>query len=97
MSDTGTFGRRSIEVVYTKAPPADDGRLSVALGAVAILMGLAAIGAGIWLAYGNAGWMLTLPGGLPATEAQSVSVYLVACGALTMILGALSIYKSQDM
>ncbi|MBR0670851.1 hypothetical protein [Neoroseomonas soli] len=97
MSDAGSFGRRSVQAIYEKAPTADDGRLAVALGIIAILMGFGAIGAGIWLAYGDAVWMLTLPGGLPATESQTVSVYLVACGALTMILGALSIYKSQDM
>lgn len=97
MSDTGAFGRRSVEAVYGRGASADDGRLAMALGAIAIIIGFAAIGAGIWLAYGNAVWLLTLPGGLPATEAQTVSVYLVACGAVTMILGALSIYKSQDV
>ena len=97
MSDTGTFGRRTVEAAYSRGVSADDGRLAMALGVIAIIIGFGAIAAGIWLAYGNAVGMLALPGGLPATEAQTVSVYLVACGAVTMILGALSVYKSQDM
>jgi hypothetical protein len=34
---------------------------------------------------------------MPAAEGQTVSLYLVACGALTSLLGAFSIYKAQDM
>ncbi|MBR0682518.1 hypothetical protein GXW74_18650 [Roseomonas eburnea] len=96
MSDTGTFDRRSIEAIYRRGGTPEGG-LAIALGVIAILIGLSAIGAGAWLAYGNVVWLFALPGGLPAAEAQTISVYLVACGALTTLLGALSIYKSQDM
>jgi len=96
MSDTGTFDRRSVEAIYRRGLM-PDGRLALALGIIAVLIGLSATAAGAWLAYGNAVWLFTLPGGLPAAEAQTISVYLVACGALTTLLGALSIYKSQDM
>lgn len=96
MSEAGTFHRPRIEAIYDRGMPAD-GRLAVALGVIAVVIGCCAIGAGAWLAYGTSAAMLSLPGGLPAAESQTVSVYLVACGALTMLLGAISIYKSQEM
>jgi formate hydrogenlyase subunit 3/multisubunit Na+/H+ antiporter MnhD subunit len=96
MSDTGVFDRKRIRDAYGAAPSLD-GRLAVALGAIAILIGLGAAGAGAWLAYGHTASIMPLPGGLPAAESSMISIYLVACGALTMLVGAFSIYKAQDM
>jgi hypothetical protein len=97
MSDTGIVDRQRIREVYGSSNWSPDGRLAVALGTVAILIGLGAIGTGAWIAYGNSAAVFQLPGGMPPAEGQTVSLYLVACGALTSLLGGFSIYKSQDM
>lgn len=96
MSDTSVFDRRSVQAIYSRAPTSD-GPLAIALGIIAVIIGMGAVGAGAWLAYGSPMDLLTLPGGLPATEAHTVSVYLVACGAITMLLGAISLYRAQEM
>lgn len=75
--------------------PFEDSRLATFLGLVGILIGFAAAAAGTWIAYGQAGALVPLPGGLPAAEAQAVSIYLVACGAITAFLGGVSIYRAQ--
>lgn len=97
MSETGIVDRERLKDVYGEAKWSLDGRLAVALGLIAILIGLAAIGVGAWIAYGNSADLFLLPGGMPPAEGQTVSLYLVACGALTSLLGGFSIYKSQDM
>jgi hypothetical protein len=97
MSDTGTIDHERVREVYGDSSWSLDGRLAVALGIVAILIGLGAIGTGAWIAYGNSAAVFALPGGMPPAEGQTVSLYLVACGALTTLLGGFSIYKSQDM
>lgn len=96
MADTHVIDEESIRKVYRR-DVSSDGHLAVALGVVAILIGLCAAGAGIWIAYDQAGETLPLPGGMPTAEAQTISIYLVACGALTFLLGGFSIYKAQDM
>lgn len=97
MSDTGIVDRQRVREAYGSSTWSLDGGLAVALGVVAILIGLGAIATGAWVAYGNTETMFQLPGGMPAAEGQTVSLYLVACGALTSLLGGFSIYKSQDM
>jgi hypothetical protein len=96
MSDTRIIDQDSIRKVY-RQDASSDGHLAVAIGIIAILIGICAAGAGIWIAYDQAGALLPLPGGMPAAEAQTISIYLVACGALTFLLGGFSIYKAQDM
>jgi hypothetical protein len=97
MSDTGLVDRERVREVYGDSNWTLDGRLAVGLGVVALLIGCGAIGTGAWIAYGNSAAMFSLPGGMPPAEGQTVSLYLVACGALTSLLGGFSIYKSQDM
>jgi hypothetical protein len=97
MSDTGIVDRQRVREAYGNSNWSLDGGLAVALGVVAILIGLGAVATGAWLAYGNVDTMVQLPGGMPAAEGQTISLYLVACGALTSLLGGFSIYKSQDM
>lgn len=97
MSDTGLVDRQRVREVYGDSNWTLDGRLAVALGVIAILIGFGAIGTGAWIAYGNSAAVFQLPGGMPPAEGQTVSLYLVACGALTALLGGFSIYKSQDM
>lgn len=74
-----------------------DAAMAVALGLVALLVGLGATMAGTWIAYWHGAALATLPGLAAAPEPDKVSLYLVACGTVTTILGGLSIYRSQDM
>lgn len=97
MSDTGIIDRQRVRDVYGDPSRSLDGRLAIGLGVVAMLIGLGAIVTGAWIAYGNSAAVFQLPGGMPAAEGQTVSLYLVACGALTTLLGGFSIHKSQDM
>ncbi len=94
MSDTGLMDRQRMQRSIADQP-FEDGRLATLLGLVGILMGFAAAAAGTWIAYGQAGSLVPLPGGLPAAESQVVSIYLVACGAMTAFLGGISIYRAQ--
>ncbi len=96
MSELGSYDQRRVEQLYGGSEP-QNGHLALALGIIAMLIGMTAMGAGAWLAYGNASSLFQLPGGLPAAESHTVSMYLVACGAMTFVLGAFSIYKSHDM
>jgi hypothetical protein len=97
MSDTGLIDRQRVREAYGSSNGSLDGRLAVALGIFAMLIGLGATATGAWIAYGDSATVFLLPGGMPAAEGQTVSLYLVACGALTSLLGAFSIYKAQDM
>jgi len=96
MSDTGILDLQRIRSAH-KAASTGDGALAVALGAIITIIGLGTVAAGIWLAYGSTETVLHLPGGLASADTGVVSIYLVACGALTTVLGAFSIYEAQDM
>jgi hypothetical protein len=97
MSDTGLIDRERVRHAYGRSSRSPDGGLAVALGILGMLIGFAAIVTGIWIAYGNSAMVFQLPGGMPPAEGQTVSLYLVACGALSSLLGGFSIYKAQDM
>ncbi len=71
--------------------------VAVALGLVALMVGLGATMAGTWIAYWHAAAMSPLAGMMAAPEPDKVSLYLVVCGTVTTILGGLSIYRSQDL
>ena len=74
-----------------------DAAMAMALGLVALLVGLGATMAGTWIAYWHGAALATLPGLMAAPEPDKVSLYLVVCGTVTTILGGLSIYRSQEM
>jgi hypothetical protein len=97
MSDTGIVDRERVQEVYGTSTWSLDGRLAIALGIVAMLFGFGAIATGTWMAFGNSADVFHLPGGIPLAEGHTVSLYLVASGALTSLLGGFSIFKSQDM
>lgn len=71
--------------------------MAVALGLVAVLVGLGATMAGTWIAYWHGAALSVLDGTIIAPESDKVSLYLVVCGTVTTIFGGLSIYRSQDM
>lgn len=97
MSDTGLIDRERVRDAYGRAAWSAGGGPAVTLGLLGMLIGLGAIGTGIWLAYGDAAVVFHLPGGMPPAEGQTVSLYLIACGALSSLLGGFSLYKAQDM
>lgn len=69
---------------------------TMGLGIVALLMGLGAAGAGAYVGFTTNGVPVTLPGGLPAAAPETVAIVMLLSGALTMLLGAVSIYRSED-
>ena len=68
----------------------------MALGIIALLIGLGAAGAGAYLGFTTSGMPLILPGGLPATEPETIAIVMLVSGAITMVLGAVSIFREQE-
>jgi hypothetical protein len=66
------------------------------LGIVALLMGLGAAGTGAYLGFSASGTPVALPVGLPAAAPETLAIVMLVSGALTMLLGALSIYRSEE-
>ena len=74
-----------------------EGRWAMALGVVALLIGLGAAAGGAYIGFASTVRLIALPAGLPAAEPETVAIFLLACGAITMLLGAISIYKANEM
>ncbi|MEO3475668.1 hypothetical protein AAFN86_27695 [Roseomonas sp. CAU 1739] len=74
-----------------------EGRWAMALGVVALMIGLGAAAGGAFIGFGATARMVALPAGLPAVEPETVAIFMSACGALTMLLGVISIYKANDI
>ena len=72
------------------------GCYDMGLGIIAILMGLGAAGAGAYLGFGTNGLQLALPAGLPAVAPETVAILMFLSGAITMLLGAISIYRADE-
>ncbi|MBP0466241.1 hypothetical protein J5Y09_20105 [Roseomonas sp. PWR1] len=68
----------------------------MALGVIAMLLGLAAATGGALIGLGQTSRLIPLPGGLPAADPETVAIAMFACGAITMLLGVISVYKAQD-
>ena len=86
----------------SEAPgPQDDrrlftkGSLAMGLGIVALVTGLVAAAAGLWVGFTTSGIPVALPGGLPAAEPEMVAIVMLLCGGVTMFVGALSIYRAE--
>lgn len=84
----------SVNYDYSLSP---EGRTALALGMVALLLGFGAVAAGAYIILYSAMPMIALPGGLPAADRDVVGMFLAGSGALTTLLGGVSLYKSQDM
>jgi len=65
-------------------------------GIVALLVGFGAAVAGAYVGFGTSGMAVALPAGLPATEPETVAIVMLACGAVTMLLGAISLHRTND-
>jgi len=59
--------------------------------------GLGAAAGGAYIGFASTVRLIALPAGLPAAEPETVAIFLLACGAITMLLGAISIYKANEM
>lgn len=68
----------------------------MALGIIALLIGLGAAGAGAYLGFGATGVQLALPGGQTAADPETIAIVMLVSGALTMVLGAISILRADQ-
>jgi hypothetical protein len=66
------------------------------LGIIALLMGLGAAGAGAYVGFGSNVMLVPLPAGLPAVAPETIALVMFVVGAITMLLGAVSIYRSSE-
>jgi hypothetical protein len=76
--------------------PGIAGDHAMSLGVLAFLFGLGAAAAGAWLGFATQGALVVLPGGLPAMPPATLGIAMLAIGLMTMMLGALSIYRAQE-
>ena len=66
------------------------------LGIIAMLVGLATAAAGAYVGVKASRMLVSMPGGLPALEPETVAMALFTLGALTMLLGVVTMYRSAD-
>ena len=96
MSDIGFRGYRSHPLVQNSAL-SPEGRWAMALGMVALMIGLGAAAGGAYVGFSASARLIALPAGLPAVEPETVAIFMFACGAITTLLGAISIYKAHEI
>ncbi len=65
------------------------------LGIIALLIGLSAAGVGAYVGFATNGLPVALPGGLASSNPETVAIMLLISGAITMLLGAVSIFRSD--
>lgn len=68
----------------------------MALGIIAMMLGLSSAGAGAYVGLTANRMLVPMPGGLPAMAPETVALSMFLVGALTMLLGAVTIYRSND-
>ncbi len=95
MSDVRSWDHRAVAIseAYDQAA---SGRWTMALGVVAMLLGLGTVAGAAMIGLGSSTRLVALPPGLPMSDPESVAIAMFACGAITMLLGIVSIYKAQD-
>lgn len=96
MSDLG-FWNQGTTAGSVSRGLSPEGRWAIALGIVALLVGLGAVVGGAYVALRSTGALMVLPGGLPPTTPESVALFMCICGGVTALLGAVSIYKAHDL
>ncbi len=96
MSQFGYRDRRDLSFVQGN-DLSSDGRWAMALGVIALLIGLGTATAGAWLGFGSRARLVSLPAGLPTMDAATLGMMVLACGVVTMLLGVISVYKAHDM
>ena len=93
MSDIGFWGNRNDPFLRNRGL-SSDGRWALGLGILAMLIGLGAAAGGADIGLGTSARLVSLPGGLPAAPSETVAILVFTCGAVTMLLGAISLYKA---
>lgn len=73
-----------------------EGRWAVVLGVAALMIGLGTALGGAYVGFGSTGSSIALPAGLPPAAPETVAIFMFACGAVTVLLGAVSIYKAHE-
>jgi hypothetical protein len=96
MREVGNRAVRNSREVY-EIGLSPDGRAALALGMIALVFGFAAVAAGAYIALYGGMPKIALPGGLAAADRDMVGMFLSAIGALTTLVGGVSIYRSQEM
>ena len=96
MSDVRSWDHRAV-AISEAYDAAAEGRWTLALGIVAMLLGFAAAAGGALIGFGYASRLVPLPGGLPSADPETVAIAMFSCGTITMLLGVVSIYKAQDI
>ncbi|MBR0673865.1 hypothetical protein [Neoroseomonas soli] len=66
------------------------------LGIIAFLMGFGAAGAGAYVGFKTTGMLVPMPAGLPAAAPETIAICMFVIGAITMLLGAISMYRSNE-
>ncbi|MBW6398972.1 hypothetical protein KPL78_13995 [Roseomonas sp. HJA6] len=96
MAGAGEAGARTIATLAGRHA-VSDATLALVLGLVSLPVGLGATMAGVRIAYWHSATLLNLSGPLGWPEPDWVSLALVIGGSVMTLLGAYSIYRSQDM
>jgi hypothetical protein len=95
MSEVGFRDHRN-ESLLSHNAMSPEGRWALVLGMFALMMGVGAAAAGAYIGFGTSARLVPLPGGLPSMEAETVAIMMFACGAITMLLGVVSIYRANE-
>ncbi len=96
MSDIGLRGHQGHPLVQDTAL-STEGRWAMALGLVALMIGLGAVAGGAYIAFRASARLISMPGGLAPMAPETVAIFMFACGAITTLLGAISIYKAHEI
>jgi hypothetical protein len=72
------------------------GIFAMALGIIALVLGLGSAGAGAYVGFTANRMLVPMPGGLPAMAQETVAIGMFVVGALTMLLGVVTIYRSNE-
>lgn len=74
-----------------------EGRAAMLLGLIALILGFGAVAAGAYVGLFTSLQAIELPGGFAAADRGLVAMVMSGCGALTTLLGGISLYKAQEM
>lgn len=66
------------------------------LGILAVLIGLGAAGAGAYLGFAASGMPVVLPGALAGASPETIAIGMLVSGAITVVLGAVNIVRSNE-
>jgi hypothetical protein len=95
MAELG-FWNQGASAAAAERGMSSEGRWAQVLGVVALTIGLGTLLGGAYVGFGSTGVSVALPGGLPPASPETVAIFMFACGAVTMLLGAISIYKAHE-